>query len=592
MDTLPIAEWPALVPLASAALPDFPVEALPEHVARFAESIAGHTETPVDLAGMLALAAMSAAIAGRAEVLVSLGHVECLSLYVVVAMRSGTRKSAVFSEVFSPLKLYEADVRSRLRDEVNRAFERRKSIAVDMEHLRKSRARESEDARVSRVARFETLRKELLNSPEPVQFLLSAEDVTPETLATLVSEQQGALALFSPEGGGVFDMMAGRYSKTGTPNFDLFLKGWSGEGTRVHRRGRFEDIERVTLTLALATQPGTMEVLGGHSAFTDRGLSARCLFSLPEDRLGRRTHRTKPVSELVTEEYHRSLRQVLAGCEDREGGAQRPIIRIALSTEARALWHAFQVAHEPKLAETAELGHMSAWGSKLPGTLARISALIHVVECGGIANAGSLEVSAETMQRALDLAAYLIAHARAAFGQMDADPVLGSAQRVWRWIKSEHLVRFSSAEAALALRGTFRKVSNLTPGLEALERFGYIRRLPDPPREPGQPGRPPSPSFEIRPELIENTPNNPNNPGPQAHDHVSADSSDSSRGSSVDCVAQSVADELVASSTPGPCPNCGAENWLLAKGCATCRDCHQLHLIDRAVTTVAGEARS
>ena len=87
-------KWPLLIPLASASLPSFPVEILPGSIREFVTALAAQTETPPDLAGMLSLACMSACIVGRAEVQVSSGHAECLSLYVVVAMRSGTRKSA------------------------------------------------------------------------------------------------------------------------------------------------------------------------------------------------------------------------------------------------------------------------------------------------------------------------------------------------------------------------------------------------------------------------------------------------------------------------------------------------------------------
>ena len=47
----------------------------------------------------------------------------------------------------------------------------------------------------------------------------------------MLAEQGGRIASLSPEGG-VFDVMAGLYSKSGTASFDLYLKAHAGDDLR------------------------------------------------------------------------------------------------------------------------------------------------------------------------------------------------------------------------------------------------------------------------------------------------------------------------------------------------------------------------
>src|SRR5581483_10312381 len=91
---------------------------------------------------------------------------------------------------------------------------------------------------------------------------LVADDITPEAAATLLAEQKGRLAIISAEGG-IFDIIAGRYSKL--PNMDLWLKGHSGDSLKVDRKGRPpEYIPRPALTLGLMVQPSVLDAIAAN----------------------------------------------------------------------------------------------------------------------------------------------------------------------------------------------------------------------------------------------------------------------------------------------------------------------------------------
>ena len=73
--------WSPPVPFDHVDLPPFPTDALVDWLEAFVEAEATATQTPEDLAGMLALSACAAAVAGKIEVQVRSGWREPLNLY-------------------------------------------------------------------------------------------------------------------------------------------------------------------------------------------------------------------------------------------------------------------------------------------------------------------------------------------------------------------------------------------------------------------------------------------------------------------------------------------------------------------------------
>jgi len=92
--------WPALE--RTPDLPVFPVDALPPSVRDWATATAHATQTPVDLAVCAALGVLSACAAGAVRVDVGGRWEEECCLYVVCALESGDRKSAVLRAATAP----------------------------------------------------------------------------------------------------------------------------------------------------------------------------------------------------------------------------------------------------------------------------------------------------------------------------------------------------------------------------------------------------------------------------------------------------------------------------------------------------------
>lgn len=229
--------WDQPVPLGrQVALPPFPLDALPPWLARFVDELAVALQTPRDLPGVLALVALATAAGGRAVVEVRPGWREPLNLFAAVAMAPGSRKSGVFARITEPLNVAEREAIAGAKPLVVEASTRRKAAQSAADQAAAIAGKSDPDKRDDAVSRAVAAAEMAEAVTVPAMPRLLADDATPEALASLLVEQRGRIALLSPEGD-VFEMMAGRYSKTG-PSLGVYLKGHAGDAMRCDRKGR------------------------------------------------------------------------------------------------------------------------------------------------------------------------------------------------------------------------------------------------------------------------------------------------------------------------------------------------------------------
>ena len=122
-------DWDDPIPLGASAPLPFPSDAIgTEFLREWIEAEAKATQTPIDLAGVVALGVLASACHGRVIVEVGPGYQEPVNLYAVVALESGNRKSAVFSEATGPLFEFESALRDERKAEVARRVSERKIL--------------------------------------------------------------------------------------------------------------------------------------------------------------------------------------------------------------------------------------------------------------------------------------------------------------------------------------------------------------------------------------------------------------------------------------------------------------------------------
>ncbi|WP_339908602.1 YfjI family protein [Symmachiella dynata] len=470
----------------ATSLPDFPTHALPGPLREWVEAVSHATQTPADLAGLLALAVCSSMIARRVEVEPRPGWREPVNLFVAVLLEPGNRKSAVFTNATKPLRELESENIENARPSVARAQSERRQDESRLKKLEKEAATKQDEANRQEAL---DLAAELALQPEPVLPRLLVDDATAEKLAMIMEQQEGRIASMSPEGG-VFDLMAGQYSKNGTPQFGVYLMGHSGDDLITDRVSRESvRVERPALTCAYATQPQVIDGLAENTAFRGRGLLGRFLYAAPTSWIGHRKIAARPVSDAVRETYRQTIRTLATIKGD---------VVLQLANDASVTFQEWESEIETMLADGGQMEIMRDWGAKLAGATLRIAAVIHCTDHGA---AG--KISAATIESAIEIARYLIPHAEAVLGMMLAKDSrsVGDAQYVLRWIERHKHREFSKRDAQQHGKHRFRRADDIDPALEELEKRGYIRMRP---QETTGPGRPASPTYEVNPAVLEN----------------------------------------------------------------------------------------
>ena len=298
------AGWETPVPLTrEGSLPAFPVHVLPDWIADFVTGLAVATQTPVDLGAMMALANLSAAAGGLFTVKIANNWREPVNLYLATAMPPGERKTVVVNTVTAPLHDVDRTEALDSRRGITEA-KARKAIAEEAAKAAAWAApKATTDAERSKLSDAALEAARTADSiVVPFEPRLLVDDAHPQALASLMADQGGRMAVLSDEGG-IFDLIAGRYSN-GRANFDLYLKAWSGSPYRVDRKGRpAEHIDRPALTVGLTVQPDVLRTIATLPGFRGRGLIGRHLFSLPPSRLGWRDNNPPQVSGDETDSF-------------------------------------------------------------------------------------------------------------------------------------------------------------------------------------------------------------------------------------------------------------------------------------------------
>jgi hypothetical protein len=463
---------------------------------RFVSELAHATQTPIDLAGMLSLAAIASTLAKRVEVLVGPDWIEPICLYVVSALPPASRKSAVFGQVTAPLREHERREVERLAPEIEIANAEQEQIRQQRDKAIGQAVRAKDDAaRAAAKEEAQRLSREMAANQVPVAPRLIVDDVTAERLGMLLEEQRGRLGLFSAEGT-VFEVMAGRYSDK--PTFEIFLHAHAGEDVRVDRVTRPPVfVPEATLTIGLAVQPDVLEDIGTQKAFRGRGLLARILWAIPPSNIGHREIDPEPVTHAARAAYKARMKALLAlePGSDEEGKPRPHLLR--LSTEARAVHRELMRWLEPRLIKGAELGDITDWAGKLAGAVARIAGVLHMAERAGDPAPWDTPVGEDAMNRAIAIGFYLIDQAKVAFRLM-GETVDSLAHRVLVWLRDSSTERFTARDAQRVLGERVKNVREVRDVLAVLSRCRYIRLAPVREKPKGK-GRPPSPTYEVNP---------------------------------------------------------------------------------------------
>lgn len=480
-----VTGWEEPIPFGKYTLSAFPVDALPAPIADYVRALSESTQTPIDMAGAGAISMLSTCMQGKFRIRGKADWVEPVNTYLLEIAPPSERKSAVQHALVKPVSDYEIQYNREHAacvegSRMHKRILERKQKAIE-EQVAKGKAEASE---------LESIAAEITSYREQKPLRLFADDITPEKLVSVLSENDGRMALISSEAG-IFDTLAGAYSKS--VNIDVMLKGYSGDYIRVDRIGReSESIMDPALTVLLMAQPSVISEVLSNGTFRGRGLTARFLYSFPASTVGSRQYRSEPVSENIYRAYERCIYNLL---EDEY--SEDPEI-ITLSPEADEMLAAFAEELEPKL--VGDYVEIADWCGKLVGNTLRIAGLLCRAsvyrEHEFLDEYSALVVDGATMGNAIRIGKYFLNHAQAVFSVLPENESCKKAARILDMLKDTGLAEFNRRDAMRYIR-TFKKAADIQPVLDFLEDYGYIIQINAQPTF-GK-GRPPLPQYLVNP---------------------------------------------------------------------------------------------
>ena len=223
-------KWEDPIPFGRYTVAQFPIDALPKDIGDYAKAVALSTQTPVDMAGTVALSILSVCLQGKFSIQGKADWVEPLNTYALVIAMPSERKSAVQHMMLKPVNAYEQQYNQRNAAKVEGSKMRKRILEKRQKAVEDQVAKGKAD-----VDELEKIAQEVADFEEERPLQLYVDDITTEKLVSVISDNHGRASLVSSEGG-IFDTLAGIYTRN--VNIDVMLKSYSGDPIRVDRIGR------------------------------------------------------------------------------------------------------------------------------------------------------------------------------------------------------------------------------------------------------------------------------------------------------------------------------------------------------------------
>jgi hypothetical protein len=482
------ARWPSLMPLGDVGdVPPFPVEALPTPLESFVVAAAEQTRTPVDLVVGFALGALATVTAGRADVSPWPGWVEPVNLWTAPIASPGEGKSPAFSVAVAPILAVEASLRDRKGREVAEAQTLRRIEEQRLSDAEREAARaKAQQERMSAEEMARALAAALAEHAEPHIPELFATDCTPEAIEDALADNRGRFAWLSDEAG-LFTMAAGRYTREANPQ--NFLTAWSGGPLKAKRIGRRASVPRAVLSVSCAVQPVMLTRATRHAELIGTGFLDRFLFLMPRSIVGYRSSSRTPDRSVEMAQWEWTITRLFDALDPLPSPRQ-----LVFDAKAEAGFVDWRERTEEQRRPDGLLAPVVQWSTKLDGQFTRLAGLLTLVD-----DANATTITAEIVDRVVELLDYFAHHARAAFALAGADGPMAIAREVAAWIVAGNRQTFTRRECFRAFDHRIATVGELEPILELLTEYGYIR-LSEPEVAAGR-GRP-SIVYEVNPSLF------------------------------------------------------------------------------------------
>lgn len=499
--------------------PPFPVDALPESIAAYVTALATQTQTAPDLAALAVLGVLSS-VALPARVDCVNYEQETLGLYILAVSPSGDRKSTVLKNVAAPLYRLEKQSREEAKTRKREHEAEREMLQARKQALirKASKLEDHDEAWAATQKELQDASERLAAAEEFVNPRMLSDDATPEALAELMSKHERGIAVISAESA-IVDNLLGHYSDKGKANLHVVCKAYEAEGTSTDRRGSTElVIPRPLLAITLFAQPHVLENILGHGTAREQGLVARFILvdASAASYVGHR--QIDPPPPKVPRHLHEAWEQTVTKVKTaiatakpakpaNEGSAggfagfavqeEQRLLTLTLSPSSKKLLTGVELANEPRQRDGGDLELFRDWIGRHHGRIARIATDLHLAE-----HNPAEPIAAVTMQRAIRIGDYILAHGLLALST--PDPLL---RRTLKWLAeqlADGVYRVSQRDilnGPLGKNGKADMAAKLAGQAVECGALRPVATVDESPNPKG--GRPPGPRYEINPRLRE-----------------------------------------------------------------------------------------
>jgi len=428
--------WPDPEPLfepAEAARP-YPLEALPPIMVDAISEYRAYGQQPLPLVACSALATLSLAAQGLADVARDRHLTGPISLDVAVIAGSGERKTSADRAFNRPIREWMRNRREALQPAIDKA--RAELLAWEAERdgllskIKRAAGGKGKDAGADlghckqRLAELEAI-----PPPQPILPSLFYEDTNAARLAVDLAEGWPSASIWSDEAGLVIGSH-GMNDDNLMGFIGLLNRLWDGQDFNRNRLTvKSAQIRGRRLTVSLMMQPVVLTRLLGAGDGASRGMGwiARNLIAWPGSTIGSRPYRDAAEMPAL-DAFHSRVRELLELELPVEGlGMVLAPPSLSLSPPAFQVWRTLHDDVEAELSRFGEFGSVPDIGAKIAENAARIAGVFHVVTQGP---GGSIDQP--TMEGAAAVAIWHLNEARRIVGATkmpqdvaDADLLLG-----------------------------------------------------------------------------------------------------------------------------------------------------------------------
>lgn len=443
----PYSNWPALKKETEVQPKEpFPSHCLPEAAREFCQAVATATGTPVDFAALSALGCIAGAVGGSTRLVVKPGWMEYAVLWLATVAPPGSAKTPVQGLVMRPLREIQSELSARFQQAV------------------KNYDAETDEEKPT------------------LEVLLYGDTTTEGLLKSLASSQRGGVLVSDELTSWI--QSHNKYQKGGNDR-QCFLSLWSSTPVSVLRK---QDgicfIPLPVLSVLGGLTPSSLPSLHGGS---EDGFLSRFLIAYPDKR--KQTYSDIGVSEGAQYAWQLFIKHLWSIEPETNGGGVWLPATVNLTTEAHELFKKFyNDVHTVLDSEVVPSLFRGSW-SKAPSQLARLALVVHLGRQACGEEVISNLVSADTMDKAIQVMNYFIGHLSALETGFDVGASRAETVRlkILSWLKRYKLKNPGIPAKQSILRHDCKTV--LSDGgiineklfqqiLESLQVQHFIRRTP------------------------------------------------------------------------------------------------------------------